>query len=67
MQSTIALEPIIFALKDSSSIIRWTAAEALGKIKHLNARKPLSDVLNDPRWLVRKYAHQALQNIKTIW
>jgi HEAT repeat protein len=42
-----AVTPLIKALRDDNHLIRWGAAEALGRLKNLRAVRPLLDALKD--------------------
>ena len=58
-----SVEPLIAALKSSSSYVRENAARVLGLLKAKQAAKPLIDSLKDVNWHVRKSAVQALGRI----
>ena len=45
-----AVEPLVAALKDSETPLRWAAAEALGRIKDPRAVGPLVAVLTRTNW-----------------
>jgi HEAT repeat protein len=42
-----AVTPLIKALRDDNHLIRWGAAEVLGRLKNLRAVRPLLDALKD--------------------
>lgn len=48
-------------LQDESTHVRLLAVRALGRIKSQSAIGPLFGVLEDPSYLVRYYAHEALE------
>ncbi len=48
-------------MKDNNSTVRWSAAEALGKIKDARAIGPLIDALEDDDNGVRREAIEALE------
>ena len=59
----LAVEPLIHALKDKDSSVRYEAAKALGKIKATRAVKPLIHALKDGDADVRRSSVTALINI----
>ena len=59
------MQPLINALKDEDSYVRWSAAEALGNIKSDTAVQPLINALKDEDSDVRWRAAEALGNIKS--
>ncbi|MEI7733180.1 MAG: HEAT repeat domain-containing protein [Verrucomicrobiota bacterium] len=60
---TAAVDPLISALTDEDSGVRYCAAEALGKIKAGRAMQPLSFLLQDQYKPVRRMAAQAIVSI----
>jgi len=60
----LAVEPLIFELKNDDWEIRRDAAEALGEIKNTRATKPLIDALKDKNEVVRWKAVEALGKTK---
>ncbi len=58
-----ALDALLAVLKDPSSVVRVTAARALGEMKDARAIPPLVDLLGDPAPEVRWAAAQALGNL----
>jgi len=58
-----AVEPLIAALNDEHSSVRFLAAGALGDIGDERAVEPLIAALNDEHPYVRKYAAEALGKI----
>ncbi len=59
------VEPSIFieALKDQKPTVRQTACEILGELKYMEARKALSQLLEDNYSEVREEAQKALEKI----
>ena len=55
-----AVLPLVNALKDDNSSVRWDAAEALGKIGDARAVPPLDDALKDDNSSVRRAVIEAL-------
>ena len=58
-----AVEPLIAALKDKDSDVRYAAAKALGEIKDPRAVEPLIAALKDESSSVRRAAAEALGKI----
>ena len=56
-------EPLIAALKDEDSRVRWRAANALGRLGDHRAVDPLIATLKDESSLVRRGAADALESI----
>ena len=54
-------------LKDKDPKIRISAAKALGEIGNEDAIKPLSTLLADDNWNVRKMGEQSLNKINPKW
>ncbi len=63
IDSEKAVEPLIQALKDADSFVRWNAADALGKIGSEKAVEPLIQALKDVDSSVRWNAADALGKI----
>lgn len=61
---TLAVEPLITALKDRDAQVRRFAAEALGKIGDARALAPLIAASRDQEKFIRKVAAAALKNIE---
>ena len=55
---------MITALKDNNSTVRWSAAEALGKIKDARAVEHLIDTLGDYDSSVWRKAEDALEEME---
>jgi len=60
-----AVEPLIAALRDEDSGVRYAAAETLSNIGDI-AIEPLIEALNDKDWNVRQYAASILGNIGNV-
>jgi len=58
-----AAEPLITALNDDHSSVKWAVAMALGQIGEARAVEPLIDILNNKNYQVRKAAAMALGQI----
>ena len=58
------ISALIQALKDESEFVRYSAAEALGKIKDERAVKSLNQALKDESENVRTAVERALEKIK---
>jgi HEAT repeat protein len=58
-----AIAPLLQALKDPDSWVRWHAAQALGNSKDTTAVQPLIEALKDEDADVRYYVVKALENI----
>ncbi len=56
-----AVDALAARLDDPSAHVRLLAVRALGRIKSQRAIGPLFGVLEDPSYLVRHYAHEALE------
>ena len=64
MKDPRVVEPLITALKDPDTGVRFVAAEALGDIKDRRAVEPLIAALKDQEYLVRSDAAGALGDIE---
>src|SRR6266508_4060951 len=56
----LAVLPLIKALNAENQVVRWRAAEALGRIQDIRAVEPLIDALNDNDNCVRSWSASAL-------
>jgi HEAT repeat protein len=61
MLGELAVEALASRLNDASPHSRLLAVRALGRIRSESAIEPLFGVLEDPSYLVRYYAHEALE------
>ena len=62
---TRAVGPLIQALKDEDSMVRWDAVDALGNLNDTRAVKPLIQALKDEDSEIREKATETL--IKLRW
>ena len=58
-----AIPSLVQALGDERDGVRVRAAYALNKIRSMKAATPLFHALNDPNYLVRFYAYEALDSL----
>lgn len=65
MEKKRDVEGLIKALKHEVKVVRWEAAEALGKIEDARALEPLTQALKDESEGVRKAVAEALEKIKS--
>jgi len=56
--------PLVDVLRDGDPDVRWSAADALGRIGHAGGVVPLITALRDSRWLLREAAAKALGRIE---
>ncbi len=59
-----AVDPLIQALKDEKDLVRWAAAEALGKIQDARAIESLTRLLEDKDSILVSTAIKAIKKIR---
>jgi HEAT repeat protein len=59
----VAVEPLLFSLRDENPAVRARSAVALGEMRESRAEAPLRERLSDPDSDVREAASKALQRI----